>query len=143
MLPSGGKQMKNREALQAETTDSDNDKLVVRKASVAIALHMPNSPGKPENTTPDKSKKGRTSDASATASKDKIYIDYAAVPLPMVPSHASAIHAEVPLRYRKLPAKLYEMLSTPEYEPVISWMPHGRSWKINDTVRFIDLIIPM
>jgi hypothetical protein len=142
MLPSDGKQIKKREVqeVEAETMDSDDDKLVVRKASGgAIALHMPNSSstGKPENTKSDKS------EASAIPSKDVIYRDYAAVPPPMVPSRASVIHAEVPLRYRKLPAKLYEMLSTPEYEPVISWMHHGRSWKINDTVRFIDIIIPM
>ena len=30
------------------------------------------------------------------------------------------------------PAKLHAILSNPEYAHIISWMPHGRSWKIMD-----------
>ena len=48
----------------------------------------------------------------------------------------------VPLKYRKLPAKLAVMLSIPRFEAIISWMPHGRSWKIHDSEGFVKNVIP-
>jgi hypothetical protein len=49
----------------------------------------------------------------------------------------------VPIRYRKFPAKLDAMLSSPEFEPYVSWMPHGRSWRIQDPEGFATYVLPL
>jgi hypothetical protein len=41
-----------------------------------------------------------------------------------------------------LPLKLYAILSNPEYEHIISWLPHGRAWKIHDMDLFQTQILP-
>jgi len=40
------------------------------------------------------------------------------------------------------PARLHQMLSAPEHSHVITWMPHGRAWKILDKERLISDVIP-
>lgn len=46
------------------------------------------------------------------------------------------------LRVQKLPAKLNAMLSNPEFTHIISWMPHGRAWKVHDSHFFLEKVIP-
>mmetsp|Transcript_27391 Transcript_27391/g.54803 ORF Transcript_27391/g.54803 Transcript_27391/m.54803 type:complete len:369 (+) Transcript_27391:214-1320(+) len=40
------------------------------------------------------------------------------------------------------PAKLHMMLSNPEHAHVISWMPHGRAWKILNKDLLVSEVIP-
>lgn len=40
------------------------------------------------------------------------------------------------------PARLHRMLENEEHSDVITWMPHGRSWKVLDRRRFIDEVVP-
>jgi len=40
------------------------------------------------------------------------------------------------------PFKLHQILSTPEYEHIISWMPHGRAWKIHNKDLLMRKIVP-
>jgi len=40
------------------------------------------------------------------------------------------------------PAKLHRILTTPEYENIISWLPHGRAWKIKNKQVFVSYILP-
>jgi hypothetical protein len=47
-----------------------------------------------------------------------------------------------PLRVHKLPSKLNAMLSDPEFNSIISWMPHGRSWKVHNAHLFLEQVIP-
>jgi hypothetical protein len=35
-------------------------------------------------------------------------------------------------RISNFPAKLHEIMSNPEYEHIIGWMPHGRSWALKN-----------
>ena len=46
------------------------------------------------------------------------------------------------LSVQKLPAKLNAMLSCKEFESIISWMPHGRAWKIHKPHAFVEQVIP-
>jgi hypothetical protein len=84
--------------------------------------------------------------ALATISGDydsRVYRDFAALPPPVVStSESKDSQDKTPMRYRKLPAKLSEMLSRPEYSSIIAWMPHGRSWKIHDADGFVGQVIP-
>jgi hypothetical protein len=38
--------------------------------------------------------------------------------------------------------KLHMMLSTPEFAHIITWLPHGRSWRILKQHEFEEQIIP-
>ena len=40
------------------------------------------------------------------------------------------------------PVKLHSILSNPAYASAISWLPHGRSWRINNYREFEQYIIP-
>jgi HSF-type DNA-binding len=40
------------------------------------------------------------------------------------------------------PSRLHEILSNPEYSECITWLPHGRSWKILRPTQFERLVIP-
>jgi hypothetical protein len=41
------------------------------------------------------------------------------------------------------PQKLHEILCSPEYDDVICWMPHGKSWRILKPTAFENSVIPM
>lgn len=40
------------------------------------------------------------------------------------------------------PAKVHKMLSDPRHEDIVTWMPHGRAWKILDKERLISTALP-
>ena len=44
---------------------------------------------------------------------------------------AGAIHDAHTMRLQKFPAKLESILSRPEWSDIVTWMPHGRSWKVS------------
>lgn len=43
----------------------------------------------------------------------------------------AAIHDAHTMRLQKFPAKLESILSRPEWSGIVTWMPHGRSWKVS------------
>lgn len=53
-------------------------------------------------------------------------------------------HATTGLRHRNdtFPSKLYEILSNPEYSQIISWLPHGKTWKVHNNMDFEKQIMP-
>jgi len=93
--------------------------------------------------------------ASTSSSKDKkprlsLRTEVAGL-LQSVPSSASMedgkLVAESPTRRSKVteinfPMKLYDMLSNPDNQHAISWMPHGRSWKVRQKDVFMRTICP-
>ena len=40
------------------------------------------------------------------------------------------------------PSQLHEMLSNPEYSEYITWLPHGRAWRILQRTQFERMVIP-
>eukprot|EP00547_Thalassionema_nitzschioides_P008452 CAMPEP_0194227310 /NCGR_PEP_ID=MMETSP0156-20130528/42792_1 /TAXON_ID=33649 /ORGANISM="Thalassionema nitzschioides, Strain L26-B" /LENGTH=421 /DNA_ID=CAMNT_0038959789 /DNA_START=80 /DNA_END=1345 /DNA_ORIENTATION=- len=46
-------------------------------------------------------------------------------------------------RYKSFPVKLHEMLEDEEFSSYISWMPHGRAWKILRQDEFEEKVIPL
>jgi len=42
-----------------------------------------------------------------------------------------------------LPMKLYTVLSSPEFEQILSWQPHGRAWRIRDLDAFCNKVLPI
>jgi hypothetical protein len=71
---------------------------------------------------------------------DYSYKDYSNVPIQqgaVVDHFASAIcHKRAAL----FPAKLHEIVSNPEYEQIISWNPHGRSWEVKDKKLLVSVV---
>lgn len=47
------------------------------------------------------------------------------------------------IRVQKLPVKLYTIVSLIEFSSIITWMPHGRSWKIFDSKEFSTVVMPL
>ncbi|CAJ1970474.1 unnamed protein product [Cylindrotheca closterium] len=43
----------------------------------------------------------------------------------------------------KFPAKLYRILNTPEFNDIICWQPHGRSWRVLQQSRFEKEVLPV
>lgn len=41
------------------------------------------------------------------------------------------------------PVKLHRILSNPEYNDVVSWLPHGRSWRVLKPKAFEEKVIPL
>ncbi|KAL7507798.1 hypothetical protein ACHAXN_008142 [Cyclotella atomus] len=39
------------------------------------------------------------------------------------------------------PAKLHEIVSTPSYQNIIGWLPHGRSWEVKNRELFISVVL--
>jgi len=41
------------------------------------------------------------------------------------------------------PVKLHMILSNPKFSDIISWLPHGRSWRIHNQKEFENKVIPV
>jgi len=41
------------------------------------------------------------------------------------------------------PVKLHRILSNPEYSDIVSWLPHGRSWRVLKPKAFEEKVIPL
>lgn len=61
---------------------------------------------------------------------------------PQVPTKIYSSSIPPTIRVAKLPIKLNTILSNPLYSDIIAWSPHGRSWKIIDSNRFLQDVIP-
>lgn len=68
-------------------------------------------------------------------SNDGDYIDF-----------AKFLHTNVPLgnggKNESFPVKLYRMLDG-DFSESISWMPHGRSWKVHDPIQLEEKVLPI
>jgi hypothetical protein len=52
-------------------------------------------------------------------------------------------NSERSIRIQKFPVKLYAILSRQEFSEIITWMPHGRSWKVLKPSAFETLVMPL
>lgn len=59
------------------------------------------------------------------------------VPAPQVQTRGS----ESSIRVQKFPVKLYAILAQKEFQDIICWMPHGRSWKVLKPSLFESLVM--
>lgn len=51
--------------------------------------------------------------------------------------------SERSIRIQKFPVKLYAILSRQEFSEIITWMPHGRAWKVLKPNAFETLVMPL
>ena len=64
-------------------------------------------------------------------------------PTPNSSPKLSSISSASSIRGQKFPVKLYAILSREEFHDIITWMPHGRSWKVLKPNLFESLIMPL
>ena len=73
------------------------------------------------------------------------YVDYSNVkPSDMREEDDGDIH--VLPRAKKEPtfiAKLHSILSNPAFEDIVSWLPHGRAWRVHQRRAFEEQVIPL
>jgi len=110
------------EATEEKTTTENKEE------NVGAAKVVPNAKPRPAHTNPD----------------DKyVYKDYASASLESLDT--DTCHKKVPpacLQAQKLPSKMAVMLVDPDLMHIISWLPHGRSWKIYNRDMFTEIALP-
>jgi hypothetical protein len=75
---------------------------------------------------------------------DYSYQDYSAVPIRQVAVDGVVVSTDSHKKNTKspsFPAKLHEILSNPEYEEIIGWLPHGRSWEVKDRDLLVSVVL--
>lgn len=60
-----------------------------------------------------------------------------------VPNPSRNGNGETSIRVQKFPVKLYAILAQKEFHDIISWLPHGRSWKVIKPNVFENLVMPL
>jgi len=96
-----------------------------------------------DDSTPSNNNVCDGSDRGVAEQQRYVYSDHAqerSDPLFYDPSFSDLFQTQD--QRRKLPAKLNNMLSDPELIDIISWMPHGRSWRVIDKQQFINEVLP-
>lgn len=86
--------------------------------------------------------------AGAAGGEDKSgkacnYRDFSRV-LPEKHNDASSLIAQsTTAKEPTFPVKLHMILSNPEFQDIIAWLPHGRSWRILQQKAFEERVIPL
>ena len=62
---------------------------------------------------------------------------------PPPPASRGGGSLESSIRVQKFPVKLYAILAQKEFHNIITWMPHGRSWKVLKPNLFESLVMPL
>jgi hypothetical protein len=88
---------------------------------------------------PDKAEKMPVSEPV----EEFVYRDFSRILPPIDNSSAAGTLSPVSSsRVLRFPSKLEAMLSNPEFSHIVSWMPHGRSWKVHNIHLFVKQVIP-
>lgn len=80
-----------------------------------------------------------TADAKSVESTSDKYRDFSKV----ANEHDEFGKEEPPGKEPPFPVKLHRILSNPEYSDMISWLPHGRSWRVLKPKAFEEKVIPL
>lgn len=64
-------------------------------------------------------------------------------PSPPPPSRTAKSWEGSSIRVQKFPVKLYAILGKKEFQEIITWMPHGRSWKVLKPNLFESMVMPL
>jgi hypothetical protein len=70
------------------------------------------------------------------------YFDYKDYSCVKDPDPSTPVTCTAPGHIPNFSAKMYAILSRPELADIVSWMPHGRSWKIHKPREFEAKVIP-
>mmetsp|Transcript_26957 Transcript_26957/g.48645 ORF Transcript_26957/g.48645 Transcript_26957/m.48645 type:complete len:640 (-) Transcript_26957:117-2036(-) len=123
------------------TTTTMSAVQTVQTNALVIAETTNNVPPPAALPTPAPNSKPRERDAAPI--ETYVYRDFASAEPSTINTGTS--HERMPpqsLQSQKLPSKLAAMLSDPDLASVLTWMPHGRSWKILNRELFSSFALP-
>lgn len=88
---------------------------------------------------------GLSGAAGATGDKPKEspYTDYSRIPCPEDGTELLGSSVTTSGKEPPFPVKLHKILSNSEYSDYISWLPHGRSWRVLKPKAFEEKVIPL
>merc|ERR1719253_533374 len=98
------------------------------------APHAPHAPRAPRSETAEPEREDASGRDRPPRWVNHTYRDYSHVSAEALPRRKSAT--------LNFPSKLHRILSTEEFAHIISWMPHGRAWKIHDKERLMSEVVP-
>jgi len=110
------------------SSDRDDRKLVVSSEEGLIVHAAPAA-----SSARQSSSSAGSSNRAPPRRIDHTYRDYSDFPTADLPV------LKAPTNF---PSKLHHILSDPEYQHVISWMPHGRAWKIHNKDLLVSEVVP-
>jgi hypothetical protein len=127
--------------LQQEIKDNEIKDDVINSSSSDYGKSASNDGNSGGEVNPASTKEAqRVEQQTSTATKSS-YRDYsqvaAAEASPLHISHATST------KEQPFPVKLHMILSNPDFEDIIAWLPHGRSWRILQQKAFEEKIIPL
>lgn len=82
-------------------------------------------------------------DAFTNKSTTRSYKDYSRMLAPTVNGASSHLDQPISAKEPTFPVKLHLILSNLEFEDIIAWLPHGRSWRILQQKAFEERVIPL
>jgi hypothetical protein len=79
----------------------------------------------------------------STATTKSFYRDYSKVPPERKDASSSILSHATSTKEQTFPVKLHMILSNPDFQDIIGWLPHGRSWRILQQKAFEEKVIPL
>jgi len=85
-----------------------------------------------------------TTNSTIESDIDTIYIDYSELtPSDMVDDDGAPNGSGPGKKEPTFIAKLHSILSNPAFEDIVSWLPHGRAWRVHQRRAFEEQVIPL
>jgi hypothetical protein len=94
--------------------------------------------GKGQQTHMDDSDRGEESTGGDQRSLDRDFSSTTSNAVLTITGISPAIQVDLTLPF---PVKLHAILSHPQFEDCIEWLPHGRSWRVVDGTKFEHEVI--
>jgi len=79
----------------------------------------------------------------STPIKSSTYRDFSRVTAERHSDASTLIAQSTTAKEPTFPVKLHMILSNPEFQDIIAWLPHGRSWRILQQKAFEERVIPL
>jgi hypothetical protein len=79
----------------------------------------------------------------STVTTKSSYRDYSKVPPERKDASSSILSQASSTKEQTFPVKLHMILSNPDFQDIIGWLPHGRSWRILQQKAFEEKVIPL
>jgi hypothetical protein len=128
---------KERQDLQHEIKGNEIKDEVINSSSSDDGKSASNDSNSGEvNPASMKERVERTTTTTKSSYRDYSQVA-AAEASPLHISHATSTKEQT------FPVKLHMILSNPDFEDIIAWLPHGRSWRILQQKAFEEKIIPL
>jgi len=119
---------KRHRIMSRETSDDDRDvRKLVASSEEGLIVHAAPAASSARQSS------ASSSNRAPPRRIDHTYRDYSNFPTEDLPV------LKAPTNF---PSKLHHILSDPEYQHVISWMPHGRAWKIHNKDLLVSEVVP-